>query len=241
MNAMTSDINGPLILVVDDVEANRNVVSRRLENTGYRFVAVDSGEKALRAIENDKPDLILLDYMMPGMNGIEVLEIVRNDWGLKELPIIMLTARAEAEAVVTALEAGADDYISKPIDFDVLKARIETQLNKVKSNDGLRKANAALDERVAMRVLAFDQLREEVEREITQRKRVERELEAVRQRATCEFQGGNGEAPCDQAQINRALDIVDTVIRAAKEGKPVNLALLLALRSQLETFLTRSS
>lgn len=106
MNAMTSDINGPLILVVDDVEANRNVVSRRLENTGYRFVAVDSGEKALRAIENDKPDLILLDYMMPGMNGIEVLEIVRNDWGLKELPIIMLTARAEAEAVVTALEAG---------------------------------------------------------------------------------------------------------------------------------------
>lgn len=240
MNAQFSATGEPLILVVDDVEANRNVVCRRLENTGYRLVAVDSGEKALQVMEDQKPDLILLDYMMPTMSGIEVLEVVRNDWGLKELPIIMLTARAEAEAVVTALKAGADDYVSKPIDFDVLRARIETQLHKAASNDGLRRANMALDERVAMRVLAFDQLREEVEREITLRKRYERELEELRDAAR---NAGTGGAAGDttspakavtNAKLERALQITETVIRAAREGKPVNLALLLALKSQLQ-------
>ncbi len=234
MTSLPSIARSPIILVVDDVEANRTVVCRRLEDTGYQLVAVDSGEKALRAIEAEKPDLILLDYMMPTMNGIEVLQIVRNDWGLKELPIIMLTARAETEAVVTALEAGADDYISKPIDFDVLKARIETQLNKVKSNDGLRKANAALDERVAMRVLAFDQLREEVEREITLRKRVERDLEQVRNQTGSTAGSQAGAGAIDHARVVKALEILDTVIRSAQEGKAINQALLMALKGQLE-------
>ncbi|MBS0481359.1 MAG: response regulator [Proteobacteria bacterium] len=222
----------PMILVVDDVEANRNVVCRRLEGTGYRLVPVESGERALRAIQDDRPDLVLLDYMMPTMSGIEVLKIVREDWGMNELPIIMLTARAEAEAVVTALEAGADDFVSKPIDFDVLKARIETQLTKVKSNQGLRMANAALDERVAMRVLAFDKLREEVEREITLRKKVERELEQLRGKSGDE---GTNAAPegIDPATLQRVHEILDTVIRSATDGKPVNLALLKAMKSQL--------
>ncbi len=218
----------PLILVVDDVEANRTVVCRRLEGDAYVISAVESGEKALRFIEDERPDLILLDYMMPGMNGIEVLNVIRTDWRMTDLPIIMLTARAEAEAVVAALEAGADDYVSKPIDFDVLKARIETQLSKVKSKDGLLKANAALDERVAMRVLAFDQLREELEREIGQRKRAERELAELKQAKAAEPSAGTGGGVSP-----KVIAIVDALIGAASSGKPINLALLTALRTQL--------
>ena len=111
--------------------------------------------------------------MMPNMNGIEVLRILRQDWQMNAMPVIMLTARAESEAVVAALEAGADDYITKPIDFEVLRARIETQLTKMRNSVQLRAANAALDERATMRVLAFDELRDELEREIALRRRAE--------------------------------------------------------------------
>ncbi len=174
----------PKLLLVDDVETNLRIVCRRLEDDNFDIHAVDSGEKALRFIEQDTPDLVLLDYMMPKMSGIDVLNIVRGEWNITDMPIIMLTARAEGNAVVEALEAGADDYVSKPIDFEVLKARIETQLGKLKSKDSLRAANQALDERVAMRVLAFDQLRDELEREIALRKEAEREL------ASCKFAQG---------------------------------------------------
>ena len=118
MNAMTSDINGPLILVVDDVEANRNVVSRRLENTGYRFVAVDSGEKALRAIENDKPDLILLDYMMPGMNGMETLKQIQVE--RPGQPVVMLSMHPEEQYAVRCIKAGAAGYLTKACERGVL-------------------------------------------------------------------------------------------------------------------------
>jgi DNA-binding response OmpR family regulator len=97
--------------------------------------------------------------MMPVMNGVEVVRVLRQDWQLATLPVIMVTARAESEAVVAALDAGADDYVTKPIDFEVLRARIETQLAKQRSSDQLKQANAALDERATMRVLAFDELK----------------------------------------------------------------------------------
>lgn len=217
------------ILIVDDVEANLRVLCRRLEGENYDLHAVDSGEKALHYIEENKPDLVLLDYMMPHMNGIDVLNIVRGEWKMATLPIIMLTARAEAEAVVSALEAGADDYISKPIDFDVLKARIENQLTKVRASDGLRQANAALDERVAMRLLAFDQIRIELEREITMRKRAERALEDNQARSQCDGLPANF-----SDELAMAITMVDRTILAANSGKPVNLAMLASLRAKLE-------
>lgn len=218
------------ILIVDDVEANLRVLCRRLEDNDYDLHAVDSGEKALQFIEENKPDLVLLDYMMPHMNGIDVLNIVRGEWKMDALPIIMLTARAEAEAVVSALEAGADDYISKPIDFDVLKARIENQLSKVRVSDGLRQANAALDERVAMRLLAFDQIRVELEREITLRKRAERALEESQLAAPVSSFPKNFESDLDMA-----IATVDRIIAAANAGKPVNQALLSSLRAKLSS------
>ena len=234
MNATSPITRNPVILVVDDVEANRTVVCRRLENSGYDLHAVDSGEKALQFIQSRKPDLVLLDFMMPNMNGIDVLNVVRTTWNIPDLPIIMLTARAEADAVVTALEAGADDYVSKPIDFDVLKARIETQLQKLKSSDRLRQVNAALDERVAMRVLAFDELRDELEKEILQRTELqarvnELETDAVRSGVSSDI----------ARDLERAEQILDTVLKAASAGKPVNLALLSSVKAMLGSLRAR--
>ena len=234
MNATSPITRNPVILVVDDVEANRTVVCRRLENSGYDLHAVDSGEKALQFIQSRKPDLVLLDFMMPNMNGIDVLNVVRTTWNIPDLPIIMLTARAEADAVVTALEAGADDYVSKPIDFDVLKARIETQLQKLKSSDRLRQVNAALDERVAMRVLAFDELRDELEKEILQRTELQARVNELEADAVT-----SGVSSDIARDLERAEQILDTVLKAASAGKPVNLALLSSVKAMLGSLRAR--
>ena len=237
MPQLTGRIKRPLVLVVDDVEGNRQLVCRRLAENGYDLHQVESGEAALDFIRARKPDLVLLDYMMPNMNGLEVLRIVRQDWQMSTIPIIMLTARAEGEAVVSALDAGADDYVTKPIDFDVLRARIETQLAKQRSSDQLRQANAQLDERATMRVMAFDELRDELEREIVQRRALEREVAELKARLPSVTPVSSEEpapvVPVAQGRIAKALEIVEAIARAAEAGKPVNPALLSALRVQL--------
>lgn len=180
MNAPTTfsqtDVALATILVVDDMEANRAVLARRLEKFGYRVICVDSGHAALAFINRTMPDIILLDYMMPQMNGIEVLHELRSMNSTREVPVIMVTARAEGDATIEALEAGADDYVTKPIDFDVLRARIETQLSKRKDASHLRRANAALDERVTLRAMALADLEEELKQEIRRRQDLERLL-----------------------------------------------------------------
>ncbi len=171
--------HGGQILVVDDVEANRSVVCRRLERLNYQVTSAESGEAALQMIEKERPDLILLDYMMPNMNGIDVLRELRTNSRCTEVPVIMLTARADAQTVVASLEAGADDYVSKPIDFDVLAARIEAQLQRRKQAANLKTANAALDERVTRRAIELSDLEEQLESEIEQRRVLQNEVERL--------------------------------------------------------------
>jgi DNA-binding response OmpR family regulator len=226
------------ILVVDDVEGNRAVVCRRLEQSGFTLFQAESGEQALRSIKVDQINLVLLDYMMPNMNGIDVLKVVRKDWQMIDLPVIMLTARAEAQAQVEALAAGADDYVTKPIDFEVLLARIESQLSRHENHDLLRLANAALDERAAIRVLAIDQLQLELQAEMSKRRAAEAELETMRDsgapvaRADLREDAERGPA---NPQIERAIDIVDSIGRALDQGKPINRALLTSLKKMLVT------
>jgi DNA-binding response OmpR family regulator len=220
----------PLVLVVDDVEGNRQLVCRRLAPCGYDLHAVESGQQALDFMRVRKPDLVLLDSMMPAMNGMEMLRILRQDWKMATVPVIMLTARAEAEAVVEALEGGADDYVTKPVDFDVLKARIETQLTKMRSSDQLRQANATLDERATMRVLAFDELRDELEREIAARRRAEKALEEMMRTGAASAGGVEDRGPA----LARALEMVDAIARSAAQGRAVNPALVAALRAAVE-------
>lgn len=125
------------LLVVDDNALNRDMLSRRLERRNYDVAVADDGVQALRMLEAERFDLVLLDWMMPGMSGIEVLQKVRATRSPVQLPIVMATAKTEAEDVVEALKAGANDYVTKPLNFDVVHARIRTQLHLVRAHRDL--------------------------------------------------------------------------------------------------------
>ncbi|MEJ2411320.1 MAG: response regulator [Novosphingobium sp.] len=228
--------HSPAILVVDDVEGNRAVVCRRLEQSGYTLFQAETGAQALQCIRAQKIDLVLLDYMMPNMSGIDVLKVLREDWKMDALPVIMLTARAEAQAQVEALEVGADDYVTKPIDFDVLRARIESQLAKHRNSDLLRRANAAADERAALRVLAIDQLRDELEHEIALRRHAEQALAEMRDNPVSARAPEAPAALPSAENVERALSIIDAMTRQIDEGRPINRALLRSLRVLVRSF-----
>jgi sigma-B regulation protein RsbU (phosphoserine phosphatase) len=116
------------LLIVDDEELNRDGLARRLQRHDYEVVAAKSGREAIELLSGRRFDLVLLDIMMPGMNGLEVLKFLRRVDSLIDLPIIMVTAKGESEDMVEALELGANDYVTKPLDFPVVLARIRTQL-----------------------------------------------------------------------------------------------------------------
>ncbi|MDA8020046.1 MAG: protein kinase [Thermoanaerobaculia bacterium] len=116
------------LLVVDDNPDNRDFLSRRLTKRGFDVRSVDSGEAALSEVDRGGVDLVLLDIMMPVMDGLEVLRRLREDFDQAKLPVIMVTAKSEATDVVRALDLGANDYITKPIDFPVVLARVQKEL-----------------------------------------------------------------------------------------------------------------
>jgi two-component system, cell cycle response regulator len=116
------------ILIVDDHEDNVELLRARLESWGFETLSATDGAEALAVIEEKLPDLVLLDIMMPKIDGIEVARRVKNNPDLPFIPIIMQTALDSTENKVEGLEAGADDYITKPIDFPELKARVKSML-----------------------------------------------------------------------------------------------------------------
>jgi sigma-B regulation protein RsbU (phosphoserine phosphatase) len=116
------------LLIVDDEELNREGLARRLQKHDYDIALAKNGREAIELLGVRPFDLVLLDIMMPGMNGLEVLKFLRRVDSLIDLPIIMVTAKGESEDVVEAFELGANDYVTKPLDFPVVLARIRTQL-----------------------------------------------------------------------------------------------------------------
>jgi class 3 adenylate cyclase/CheY-like chemotaxis protein len=116
------------LLVVDDNEMNRDMLSRRLKAKGYAVDVAEDGQQALDKIGAGGFDLVLLDVMMPGLSGIDVLKRVRATTTAAKLPIIMATAKTQSEDIVEALKAGANDYVTKPLDFPVVLARVQGQL-----------------------------------------------------------------------------------------------------------------
>jgi diguanylate cyclase (GGDEF)-like protein len=116
------------LLVVDDEALNRDMLARRLTRSGYSVDVAEDGTSALALIEQHGYDLVLLDQMMPDISGAEVLRRLRTKWTAGELPVIMVTAVNAAESIAQALELGANDYITKPLDFQVARARIRSQL-----------------------------------------------------------------------------------------------------------------
>jgi adenylate cyclase len=117
-----------LILIADDNEANRDILARRLEAHGYNIIMASDGEQALAAARNMLPDLILLDIMMPKMDGLEVCQQLKTDKRLPFIPIILVTALTDSKEIVAGLDAGGDEYVTKPIDQAALVARVRSTL-----------------------------------------------------------------------------------------------------------------
>ena len=127
-----------VILVVDDNELNRDLLSRRLRRKGFEVDCAEDGFKALEWLDANPCDLVLLDIMMPGMSGVEVLEKIRETRDGTELPVIMATAKDTREDIVGSLRSGANDYVTKPLDFPVVLARVNAQLGLKRANDRVR-------------------------------------------------------------------------------------------------------
>jgi len=141
--------NPPRILIVDDNETNRDILMARLGPQGYDLKQAGDGEEALSAARELLPDLILLDVMMPKIDGIEVCKQLKGDSNLPFMPIILCTAKADTKDVVTGLEAGADEYLTKPIDQTALVARVKAALRLKQLHDQITEMNKNLEQRVA--------------------------------------------------------------------------------------------
>jgi len=138
--AANADESRDTLLIVDDEEPNRDMLSRRLSRVGYRVACAASGPLALQTIESEKIGAVLLDIMMPGMSGLELLQVLRVTYSPSQLPIIMVSSIQDSDQIAEALNAGANDYITKPIDFAVAQARIKTQLTRRRTEEVLRES-----------------------------------------------------------------------------------------------------
>lgn len=129
----------PSVLVVEDEEDIRELVSYNLHKEGYQATGVASGEDALLAVESSLPDLILLDIMLPGLDGLKVCRKLKDNPKFASIPIIMLTAKGEEPDIVGGLNMGADDYVAKPFSPKVLLARIQAVLRRAEVDRNLSK------------------------------------------------------------------------------------------------------
>ena len=118
------------ILVVEDEPAIQELISYNLKQAGHQALKADNAEQAMNLVQNELPDLILLDWMLPGMSGVELARRLRTDKRTRTIPIIMLTARSEEQDKLTGLETGADDYITKPFSPRELNARVKAVLRR---------------------------------------------------------------------------------------------------------------
>jgi class 3 adenylate cyclase len=135
----------PLILVVDDTEANVDILKMRLESQGYEVATAADGEEGLAKAETLQPDLILLDIMMPKLDGIEVTKRLKAAPGSRFTPIILVTAKADSKDVVAGLNAGGDDYLTKPVDHAALMARVRSMLRIKALHDQVSEQARRLD------------------------------------------------------------------------------------------------
>ncbi|MCK1511203.1 EAL domain-containing protein [Bradyrhizobium sp. 190] len=170
----------PHLLIVDDISDNRAILSRRFERRGFTVTEAESGLAAIELIERETFDLVLLDVMMPGIDGIETLKRIRDRKSASALPVIMVTAKSESTNIVDALECGANDYVTKPVDFSVAMARVNTQISRRRAeqqvehaNEQLRRTNEALEARVEERTKRLADANQRLKEEISDREELQ--------------------------------------------------------------------
>jgi sigma-B regulation protein RsbU (phosphoserine phosphatase) len=160
------------VLVVDDDVNNRDLLSRRLRKVGYDAEVGQDGQHALALIGEHSFDVVLLDVMMPGLDGFEVLKIIREHHPATDLPVIMATAKDESEDVIHALGLGANDYVTKPLDFPVVVARIQTQISLKRAVEQVRQ----LERRLAERNLDLEEANSRMSRDLRAAARIQESL-----------------------------------------------------------------
>ena len=133
------------ILVVDDNEMNRDLLSRRLRRDGHTVIVAEHGRAAIDRLAEQPFDLVLLDIMMPELTGYEVLEIMKGDAALQQIPVVMITAATEEESIVRCLLLGADDHLPKPFNPQILRARVASSLAKKRFHDGEQRYAKSLE------------------------------------------------------------------------------------------------
>lgn len=125
-------VQQPCVLLVEDEGAQREVLTYNLESEGFRVVEAETGDEAMLLVAEEAPDLMVLDWMLPNVSGIEICRRVKADPGTRHIPIIMLSARSDEGDRVRGLETGADDYVVKPYSVVELMARVRTQLRRTR-------------------------------------------------------------------------------------------------------------
>lgn len=172
-NAPVIDRAQPRVLIVQPNRHYLAVLARRIAQAGYRVATADSAQSAFAEMHRMPPDALLSELTMKGTSGVELTRVVREDAIHRELPIILMAGRREAGAAIRALQAGADDVVRKPFDFDLLIARIARQIARAEAVKRLRSDNATLDARVVERALAVGELRDRLEQSESERRRLE--------------------------------------------------------------------
>ena len=174
------------LLIVDDIADNRAILARRFVRRGFEVVEAESGAQAIALIADHPFDAVLLDVMMPEMDGIEVLRHIRGDHTPLELPVIMVTAKSQSEDVVEALELKANDYVTKPVDFPIAFARVSAQIDRKRAEDEIKRTNArlksvneTLEKRIAERTVELVEANRQLMAEIEQRVRSESEIRHI--------------------------------------------------------------
>lgn len=170
----------PRLLIVDDIADNRMILTRRFHRAGFDTIEAESGEAALCALAGETFDVVLLDVMMPGIGGLDVLRAIRGSPATAGLPVIMVTAKSQSEDIVDALALGANDYVTKPVDFPVALARVRTQVERKtaletvhRTNKALRRFNDQLEIEVEERTRNLNLSNELLRSEISERKKSE--------------------------------------------------------------------
>ena len=178
----------PVILCVDDEEANLKLLANILVPRGYTVVSAASGKDALQKIKSQTIDIVLLDIIMPGMDGFEVCRQIKEDQKLRNIPVIMITVLTDKQDRIRGIEAGAEEFLSKPFDQTEALARIKILLKvkelndaRARAEDALQKSHDELDRQVQERTAELAQANTILQADITERKRMEAEREKLLQ------------------------------------------------------------
>ena len=150
----------PRILVVEPNRTNLGVMARRLTEHGYRVTTADSGASAIAELYRLPIDLVVAELDMPRMNGAELARAIRGEVQWNDIPVMLITGKSEPKGAIRAYEAGADDVILKPFHFEVLFARIDRRIDRLRNYKRLQEDNAVLDARVVERAIEIGELRQ---------------------------------------------------------------------------------